>query len=308
MTCRVGLGTGWGGLGVAWCNGMRFWTVRSPLPGVLQLRSYRLTLLHENSIESLAEEEPHEQWEGQVLLQQTPEEAEQQRLRDLPDPALARLVRGPLPSPPVPPLQSLCSSPWARRAPLSRAVSPEPCQSRIVQTNCFILFSAFVFHLPRSFHGLQIRPSLCFTTRCPTTSVPPILSSPVFCPRWSLTRLPTPPLSVSALVTTVTGFASFHHLDYATHLVSGSAHSPFSGGAPVFPLEVLEDRQFELGFLAADVPHLCALLLAPKGDPEALDIPIPRTHTEAVSGPWASYWIAPEEAEMASYRSTVVRD
>ncbi|CAI7764446.1 unnamed protein product, partial [Closterium sp. NIES-54] len=40
------------------------------------------------------------------------------------------------------------------------------------------------------------------------------------------------------------------------------------------------------------------------GDPDALDIPIPRTHAEAVSGPWASYWIAAEEAEMASYRST----
>ncbi|CAI7900637.1 unnamed protein product, partial [Closterium sp. NIES-53] len=106
------------------------------------------------------------------------------------------------------------------------------------------------------------------------------------------------------LVTTVAGFAASHCLDYAAHLVSGPAHSPSSGGAPVFPLEVLEDRQFELGFLAAAVPHLCAMLLAPKGDPDALDIPIPRTHVEAVSGPWASYWIAAEEAEMASYRST----
>ncbi|CAI7755765.1 unnamed protein product [Closterium sp. NIES-53] len=68
--------------------------------------------------------------------------------------------------------------------------------------------------------------------------------------------------------------------------------------------QVLKDRQFELGFLAAAVPHLCTTLLAPEGDPDALDIPIPRTHAEAVSGPWASYWIAAEEAEMASYRST----
>ncbi|CAI7930931.1 unnamed protein product [Closterium sp. NIES-54] len=42
---------------------------------------------------------------------------------------------------------------------------------------------------------------------------------------------------------------------------------------------------------------------SPEGDPDALDIPIPRTHAEAFSGPWASYWIAAEEAEMASYRS-----
>ncbi|CAI7885478.1 unnamed protein product [Closterium sp. NIES-54] len=59
-----------------------------------------------------------------------------------------------------------------------------------------------------------------------------------------------------------------------------------------------------LGFLAAAVSHLCAMLLAPEGNPDANDIPIPRTHAEAVSGPWASYWISAEEAEMASYRST----
>ncbi|CAI7891861.1 unnamed protein product [Closterium sp. NIES-53] len=121
----------------------------------------------------------------------------------------------------------------------------------------------------------------------------------------ALVTHPTAPLSfVSALVTTVVGFASSHRLDYAAHLVSGPACSPSSEGAPVFPLEVLEDRQFELGFLAAAVPHLYAMLLAPEGDPDALDIPIPRTPAEAVSGPYASYWIAAEEAEMASYRST----
>ncbi|CAI7893008.1 unnamed protein product [Closterium sp. NIES-53] len=107
-----------------------------------------------------------------------------------------------------------------------------------------------------------------------------------------------------ALVTTVTGFASSHRLDYTAHLVSGPARSQSSGGAPVFPLEVLKDRQFELGFLADAVPHLCAMQLAPTGDPKALDIPITRTHAEAISGPWALYWIAAEEAEMASYRST----
>ncbi|CAI7913656.1 unnamed protein product [Closterium sp. NIES-54] len=116
---------------------------------------------------------------------------------------------------------------------------------------------------------------------------------------------PTAPLSsISALVTTIAGFASSHLLDYASYLVSGTARSPSTRGVPVLPLEVLEDRQFELGFLAATVPHLCAKLLAPEGDLDALDIPIPRNHAEAVSGPWASYWIAAEEAKMASYWST----
>ncbi|CAI7894617.1 unnamed protein product [Closterium sp. NIES-53] len=121
----------------------------------------------------------------------------------------------------------------------------------------------------------------------------------------ALVTHPIAPLSsVSALVTTVAGFASSHRLDYAAHLVCGPAHSPSSWGAPLFPLEALEDRQFELCFLAAAVPHLCAMLLAPEGDPDALDIPIPRNHVEAVSGPWASYWISAEEPKMASYRST----
>ncbi|CAI7772463.1 unnamed protein product [Closterium sp. NIES-53] len=119
-----------------------------------------------------------------------------------------------------------------------------------------------------------------------------------------LALLITPHFGYGALVTTATGFASSHHLDYAAHLVSGPARSPSSWGAPVFPLEVLEDRQLELGFLAAAVPHLCALLLAPEGDPDAFIILIPRTHAKAVAGPWASYSIAAEEAEMASYRST----
>ncbi|CAI7815280.1 unnamed protein product [Closterium sp. NIES-54] len=109
----------------------------------------------------------------------------------------------------------------------------------------------------------------------------------------SLITHPTEPLSsVSALLTTDAGFASSHRLGYAAHLVSGPARCPSSWGAPVFPLEVLEDWHFELGFLAATVPHLCAMLLAPEGDPDALDIPIPRNHTEAVSGPSALYWIA----------------
>ncbi|CAI7874461.1 unnamed protein product [Closterium sp. NIES-53] len=206
-----------------------------------------------------AEEEPQEQQQGQVPLLQMPEEAERQRLRlrDLPDPAPARL--------------------WTRRSPLSRAMSREPCRSR--------------YHVDGPFH-------LVLRSR---TRPPPVLPQPLesnlcvfhdplsdylcasspFVSRVlsALVTHPTAPLSsVSVLVTSVAGFASSHHLDYAAHL-------------------------FELGFLAATVPHLCALLLTSEEDPEALDIPIPRTHAEAVSGPWASFWIAAEEAEIASYRS-----
>ncbi|CAI7879523.1 unnamed protein product [Closterium sp. NIES-53] len=121
-----------------------------------------------------AEEEPQERQQGQVPSQQTPEEAERQRLRlcNLLDPAPARLVRGPLPSPPVPPVQSLSSSQWTCRSPLGRYVSPEPRRSRYRADG--------PFHL----------------------------------------------------------------------LVSGPARSPSSGGAPVFPLEVLEDTHVLASFVA----------------------------------------------------------
>ncbi|CAI7887394.1 unnamed protein product, partial [Closterium sp. NIES-53] len=106
------------------------------------------------------------------------------------------------------------------------------------------------------------------------------------------------------LVSTVSAFASSHRLDYAPHLVSGPAHSPFTEGVPVFPVEVLEDRQFELGFVVAAVPHLCAMLLAHERYADAFNIPTPHTHTKAVAGPYAPYWIAAEEVEIATYRST----
>ncbi|CAI7821531.1 unnamed protein product [Closterium sp. NIES-54] len=191
-----------------------------------------------------------------------------------------------------------------RRSPLSRAVSPEPRRSRYRADGPFHLVlrsrvlplpvlpqppesSLTVLHDPLSDY---LRGSRCVVSR--------VLSA--------LVTHPTAPLSsFSALVTTVVGFASSYCLDYAAHLVSGPARSPSSRGALVFPLEVLEDRLFELGFLAVAVPHLCAILLALEGDSDALGIPIPHTHAEAVSGPWALYWIAAKEEEMASYRSTV---
>ncbi|CAI7743891.1 unnamed protein product, partial [Closterium sp. NIES-54] len=125
-----------------------------------------------------------------------------------------------------------------------------------------------------------------------------VLASLVTHPRVSVS-------SVSALTAVVTDFASTRRLDYATTLVTAPPTSPLVvGGVSALGCDALEDRQFELEFLAAASPHLCAMLLAPEGDPDALDIPTPRTYAEAVSGPWASQWRAAMDAEMASYRST----
>ncbi|CAI7921577.1 unnamed protein product [Closterium sp. NIES-53] len=76
------------------------------------------------------------------------------------------------------------------------------------------------------------------------------------------------------------------------------------GGESALGCDALEDRQFELEFLAAASPHLYAMLLALEGDPGALHIPTPYTYAEAVSRPWASQWRAATDSEMASYRFT----
>ncbi|CAI7887899.1 unnamed protein product [Closterium sp. NIES-54] len=109
-----------------------------------------------------------------------------------------------------------------------------------------------------------------------------VLSSLVMDPHASLS-------SVSALTAAVPDFAATRRLDYATRVVAAPPTRPLSdGGESALGCDALEERQFELEFLASASPHLCAMLLAPEGDPDALDIPTPRTYVEAVSGPWAS--------------------
>ncbi|CAI7853669.1 unnamed protein product, partial [Closterium sp. NIES-53] len=113
-----------------------------------------------------------------------------------------------------------------------------------------------------------------YRTYCPVLSR--VLASLVTDPRASLS-------SVSALTAAVTEFASTRCLDYATSLVAAPPTSPLTiGGESALSCDALEDRQFELEFLTAASPHLCAMLLAPEGDPDALDIPTPRTYTKAV--------------------------
>ncbi|CAI7847943.1 unnamed protein product [Closterium sp. NIES-54] len=85
--------------------------------------------------------------------------------------------------------------------------------------------------------------------------------------------------AASALVAELVDFAATCRLDYATSL-----------------------EDFE--YLAAAVPHLVAMLLAPAKDPDAPDIPTPRSHTEAITSPYSSQWQIAMDAEMASLKST----
>ncbi|CAI5956626.1 unnamed protein product [Closterium sp. NIES-64] len=112
--------------------------------------------------------------------------------------------------------------------------------------------------------------------------------------------------AASALVTELVDFAARCRLDYAASLVaeSESACPPSVGGECALGTDVLEDRQEEFQCLAAASPHLAFVLLTFEGDPDALDIPTPRSYAEATEGPYSSQWQAAMDAEMASWKST----
>ncbi|CAI7790073.1 unnamed protein product [Closterium sp. NIES-54] len=113
-------------------------------------------------------------------------------------------------------------------------------------------------------------------------------------------------VAASALVAELLEFAAACRLDYATALVaeSVSASPPSVGGECALGTDVLEDRQEDFECLAAAVPRFASMLLAPEGDPDALDILTPRSYAEAITGPYSSQWQAAMDAEMASWRST----
>ncbi|CAI7871753.1 unnamed protein product [Closterium sp. NIES-54] len=76
--------------------------------------------------------------------------------------------------------------------------------------------------------------------------------------------------AASALVAELVDFAAHCRLDYATSLVAESA-------------------------------SVCP---PPVGDPDAPDIPTPRSYAEAIEGPYSSRWKSAMDAEMASWKST----
>ncbi|CAI7799412.1 unnamed protein product [Closterium sp. NIES-54] len=82
-----------------------------------------------------------------------------------------------------------------------------------------------------------------------------------------------------ALVAELLDFAAACRLDYATALVAEFAFvsPPSVKGECALGTDVLEDRQEDFDSLAADVPCFASMLLAPEGDPNAPDIPTPRS-------------------------------
>ncbi|CAI7790619.1 unnamed protein product [Closterium sp. NIES-53] len=112
--------------------------------------------------------------------------------------------------------------------------------------------------------------------------------------------------AASALVAELLEFAAACRLDYASALVVDSvpATPPSVGGECALGTDVLEDRQEDFECLATAVPRFASLLLAPKGDSDAPDIPTPRSYAEAITGPYSSQWQAAMDAKMAFWKST----
>ncbi|CAI7888504.1 unnamed protein product [Closterium sp. NIES-53] len=137
--------------------------------------------------------------------------------------------------------------------------------------------------------------------RAASPSVPRFLATAVTDPLFESS-------AASALVAEFVDFAAACRLDYAASLVAGSASAcvcpPSVGGECALGTDVLEDRQEDLECFSAASPHLVSMLLAPEGDPDALDIPTPRSYAEAIEGPYSSQWQAAMDAEMASWKST----
>ncbi|CAI7901101.1 unnamed protein product [Closterium sp. NIES-54] len=61
---------------------------------------------------------------------------------------------------------------------------------------------------------------------------------------------------------------------------------------------------YVLDCLASALLCFASMLLCPEGDPDALDIPTPRSYAEAIAGEYSSQWQTATDTEMASWKST----
>ncbi|CAI7870703.1 unnamed protein product, partial [Closterium sp. NIES-54] len=140
----------------------------------------------------------------------------------------------------------------------------------------------------------------------PVPGTHPMALHPLLLVSSTITDLSFEFAAASALVVELLDFAAACRLDYASALVTESvlANPPSVGGECALGTDVVEDRQEDFECLAAAVPRFASLLLAHEGDPDAPNIPTPRSYAEAITGPYSSQWQAAMDAEMASWKST----
>ncbi|CAI7749472.1 unnamed protein product [Closterium sp. NIES-53] len=117
----------------------------------------------------------------------------------------------------------------------------------------------------------------------PESSLPEVRDPEFDCAR---AAIPT----VACLLATAITDPSFESAA-ASALVSESASPPSVKGACALGTDVLEDREEDFECLAAAVPRFASMLFAPEGDPDAPDIPTPRSYAEAITSPYSSQWV-----------------
>ncbi|CAI7842141.1 unnamed protein product [Closterium sp. NIES-53] len=170
-------------------------------------------------------------------------------------------------------------------------------------------------------HAVALRPSSVPLR----VSLPPPLESSILAvpdPESDLARAVSPTVSrllatvvtdpsfestaASTLVAELVEFTAACRLDYTTALVAESKSvRPLSvRGECALHTDVFEDRQKDLECRVAAVPRFASMLLAPKGYPDAPDIPTARSYAKAMTGPYSSQWQAAMDAKMASWKST----
>ncbi|CAI7866055.1 unnamed protein product, partial [Closterium sp. NIES-53] len=91
--------------------------------------------------------------------------------------------------------------------------------------------------------------------------------------------------AASALIVELLDFATTSRLDYVTALVAGSVSvsPPSVEGECALGTDILENRQEDFECLVVALPRFASMLLAPEGDPDAPDIPTPRSYAEAIT-------------------------
>ncbi|CAI7807763.1 unnamed protein product [Closterium sp. NIES-54] len=183
-----------------------------------------------------------------------------------------------------------------RREPTSRLASPVRTGRRVPRqrpppvpgTNAMVLRPSSVpLHVPLPLHPESSLPAIpdpeSDRARAASPTVFRLLATVVTDPSFEST-------AASALVAELLDFAAACRLDYTIALVAESESSspPFVGGECALGTDVLEGRKEDFECLAAFVPRFASMLLAPEGDPDAPDIPTPRSYAEAITvdGMW----------------------
>ncbi|CAI7786642.1 unnamed protein product [Closterium sp. NIES-53] len=206
---------------------------------------------------------------------------------------------------------SLLYPPPHQSQPQLQPVSPQPAPSPYVERTD----SPIARHEPESRPASPVR-AIRTGRRVPRPRPPPIPDTHIMAlpsaashtvPRLLATIVNDPSFestAASALVAELVDFAAACRLDCASSLVAESQSDcpPSVGGECALGTDVIEDTQEDFECLAAAVPNLVAMLLAPEGNLGAPDIPTPRSYAEAITGPYSSQWQSAMDAEMASWK------